>query len=564
MTAEVIWLSEDRATNPALVGTKAASLARAKRAGLPVLDGFAVPIAASTTAMASGADALRSRNSGFARATITGGAIDPGLSAEVTAAAASLGDRLVVRSSSVVESDGVWAGAFASYAELAPPEVESGIRGCWASVFNPDALARGDASGTSPEAIGMGVLVQPEIEPDFGGVATVDASGTVTIAAIEGAPAAIVSGWERGHLLIVTDKEATPEDTAEALGTERVAAVAELARATRTALGGDHIEWAEANGTLWLLQAQPAPPSPAPAAGELVLGPVLPDDPLLDDVARLLGRYPGPIGEQFVVSWAAGHSPLPDPALNPEAVEIGPLFARCQELRTRLAAERWPGSDRPAEHAAGLLRQLEGSDPASGLDALASAPPLDGATAAELLGGLDALAAALVAAGSIPGPGWLTHLLPEELVALVAGGGLDPGRRIGIGRWEPLLHRIATSRGTSRQGHAAAPGWGAGRIRFIRDETDAEQFAPREIVAAVYPLNNMAPLLWDAAGLITVGGSTGAHLFEVASWVGVPAVCNVDLEGATGMTLDQLQARSDLVGAVDGDRGLVSVLADGS
>jgi hypothetical protein len=38
----------------------------------------------------------------------------------------------------------------------------------------------------------------------------------------------------------------------------------------------------------------------------------------------------------------------------------------------------------------------------------------------------------------------------------------------------------------------------------------------------------------------------------------------VDLEGATGMTLDQLQARSDLVAAVDGNLGLISVLADGS
>lgn len=559
----IIWLSDDRATDPTVVGAKAASLARAQRAGLPVLDGFALPVAASAVATSSGTDALRSKNSGFARATITGSAIDPGLAAEVTAAAATLGDRLVVRSSSVVESDGVWAGAFASYAELAPHEVDNGVRGCWASVFTPDALARGQASGIGPEAVGMGVLVQPEIEPDFGGVATVDASGTVTIAAIAGAPAAIVSGWERGHLLIVADDEATPKDSAEALDTERVAAVAELARATRTALGCDHIEWAEANGTLWLLQAQPAPPASAPASGELVLGPVLPDDPFLDDLAQLLVRYPGPTGEQFVVSWAAGHSPLPHPTPAPPRLEVGPLLARCHELRTRLTAERWPGSDRPTDQTARLLRELEGSDPKSGLDALESAP-LDEAAAAELLGKLDALATVLVAAGSIPGPGWLTHLRPDELEELVAGGRLDPGRRIGIGRWEPLLHRVVTSRGTRRHGDAAAPGWGSGRIRFIRDEADAERFSPREIVAAVYPLNNLAPLLWDAAAVITVGGSPGAHLFEVASWVGVPAVCNVDLEGATALTLDQLHARSDLVAAVDGDRGLVAVLPDGS
>lgn len=550
----IVWLSDERAADPAIVGAKAASLARAKAAGLPVLDGFVVAVAAGVPVLAAGAEVLRSRNSGFARAAITGSAIDPVLAKELSVATESLGRRLVVRSSSLVEGQGVWAGAFASYAELAPHEVAQGVAGCWASVFTPDALRRGEALGIGPADVGMAALVQPEIQPELGGVATVGGSGTVTIAVVEGPPAAIVSGWERGHLLVVAADEIAPADTALALGEERVRAVAELARAA-AAMGSPHVEWAEENGHLWLLQAQPTAP-PRPADGLPASGPELPNDPRLGDLARLLARFPGPVGEQLVLSWAVGHGRLPDPTPAAQGLDAPAMLKRCQALSTGLAADRWPGVVEPGR----VLRELDGGDPEVALAALSDPPPLDEPAAAELLGLLEALAIALQAAGSIPGPGWLTLLRPHELAELAAGGRLDPGRRIGLGPREPLLHRIAIAQGASRQGDPAAPGWGAGPIRLIRDASGAERFAPREIVATVNPINNLAPLLWDAAALIAVDGSPGAHLFEVASWVGVPAVCNVDLEAAAGMSLDDLQGRPGLVGAVDGDRGTVFVI----
>jgi phosphoenolpyruvate synthase/pyruvate phosphate dikinase len=135
--------------------------------------------------------------------------------------------------------------------------------------------------------------------------------------------------------------------------------------------------------------------------------------------------------------------------------------------------------------------------------------------------------------------------------------------RFGITKWEPTLYEMVSSRGARVEGTPAAPGWGAGQIHLVRDAADAEQVEPRQIIAAVYPLTNLAPLLWDAAGLVTIGGSPGAHLFEVAAWLGLPAVCGADLEVSTGLSLEELRRSSSLVGAVDGDTGEVSILDSG-
>ena len=124
--------------------------------------------------------------------------LDPSLANGATARSDELGESLVVRSSTIVESSGTWAGAFASYEDLGPGEVPLGIKGCWASAFGAHVLGRAEMSATKPSHFGMAVLVQKQLNPTHGGVASVGASGEVTIAAVEGSPAAIVSGWERG------------------------------------------------------------------------------------------------------------------------------------------------------------------------------------------------------------------------------------------------------------------------------------------------------------------------------------------------------------------------------
>jgi pyruvate,water dikinase len=427
---QLISLDDDRAGDATVVGAKAAALAHARRAGLPVRDGFVLPVGVAAAAVAAGTSALSKRNSGFARAAITGMELPGQLAAEMVVAAAELGERLVVRSSSVVESSGAWAGAFASYSELAPPEVPVGVKGCWASLFSPDALGRAEAYGLAPAEVGMAVLVQAEIDPEYGGVATVGVSGTVTIVAVAGPPAQMLSGWEPGHVAVVEGAEARPAAAVAALGAARLGAVAGLAREAASKLELNHIEWAEADGVLWLLQAQAAPSPPG----------------------------------------------LPNPFV-----------------------------DRPVEFRAG--------EPA------------------ELVAGASAEARRRPSAG-----------------------------RLGVTAAEPRLYEIVSANGLRGSGEGAAAGWGAGRMRLIRDAADAERFQPREVVAAVYPLNNLAPLLWNAAGLITIGGAPGAHLFEVAAWLGVPAVCGVDLEAVTGTGLTELAGAPRFAAAVDGAAGAVALL----
>ncbi len=400
-----------------------------------MLAGFAVPVAASFEALAAGRRALETGNSGLARARVTEASLDPSLTRALVENAERLGESVVVRSSAPLEADGRWAGAFASYAELAPDEAISGLLGCWASVFAPDPLERARAVGLNPAELGMAVLVQPEISPDFGGVATVSESETVSVVAIAGPPAAIVSGWERGEVVVVDQEGPHPAVAAQSIGRRRVKAVADLARATTSLLGLRHIEWAEADGHLWLLQAQARPQR-------------------------------------------AFQPPLPT------------------ELRRH---------------------SYDSSQP--------------GASAAELL-----------------------HRVREEVE------GRETAGRFGMTQSEPALFEAVTSTGTRWEGSPAAAGWGAGRIHLVRDAGDAEHVEPRQILAVLYPLNNLAPLLWDAAGLVTIGGSPGAHLFEVAASLGLPAVCGVDLADATGPSLDALRASHSWVGAVDGTGGSVTIL----
>jgi phosphohistidine swiveling domain-containing protein len=78
--------------------------------------------------------------------------------------------------------------------------------------------------------------------------------------------------------------------------------------------------------------------------------------------------------------------------------------------------------------------------------------------------------------------------------------------------------------------------------------------ASRDVLVTPLPLPHLAPLLWHSAALVSVGGSSGSHLFEVARSLGVPSVIGVDpiFPGERGSLV-----------AVDGDDGVVSILPPG-
>jgi hypothetical protein len=259
-----------------LVGAKAAQLARAAAAGLAVLPGWVVPVAEGRPALSAGAAAIRQGQPAAARRAVLGRRLDERLASELREAVAMLGGRVVVRSSSPLESDPRWSGAFSSVAEVGPDDVVAAVRSCWASAFAVDPLARLAACSLPPEALELGILVQPEIRPAAGGVARVTGAGgagggEVTIEGVLGHPGALLSGWAEGASALVRLPAARPSagpppgGLAALVGPATVAAVADLAGRVRRLLGDDVIEWAAGEGGVWLLQSQRAS---AAAAGD--------------------------------------------------------------------------------------------------------------------------------------------------------------------------------------------------------------------------------------------------------------------------------------------------------
>jgi pyruvate,water dikinase len=284
--------------DPAEVGFKAARLACALGAGLPVLPGVVVPVSAGREVMRDGADAVRARGVAAGRVAVLSSPVDPDLEAELQAAVDELGGQVIVRSSSPLEQDPVWAGAFSSVTGVGRDDVARAVRSCWASAFAPDALGRLEGCGLLLEALELAVLVQPEIEPVAGGVARTALGSVVNVEGVRGHPGLLLSGWAEGAL----DK-----DLAALIGPETVADVVDLARRVYTELGDDIIEWAACDGKVWLLQSlrstpqrpRKAPPgqSASPADAPALHNPLAPRNTLapLHAVPTAPGVAAGPL-----------------------------------------------------------------------------------------------------------------------------------------------------------------------------------------------------------------------------------------------------------------------------
>ena len=251
------------------IGYKAARLAAALRAGLPVLPGFVVPVREGQRVMGAGADAIRQRGLAAGRVAVLAGELDPALVDDLTGAVDALGGQVIVRSSSPLEGDGQWAGAFSSVTGVGREDVAAAVRSCWASAFAVDPLRRLAGCGLGVAALELAVLVQSEVVPAAGGVARATVDG-VTVEGVRGHPGALLSGWAEG---------ARDGALADLVGSATVADVAELAGRVYAELGDDVIEWADCAGKVWLLQSLRSgtspvgePAAPLPVAGTRVPG----------------------------------------------------------------------------------------------------------------------------------------------------------------------------------------------------------------------------------------------------------------------------------------------------
>jgi pyruvate,water dikinase len=276
VTGEPVLEPLTRARSAAEAGAKAARLSVALGAGLPVLPGWVLPVAASRPAIAAGAAAIRVRGMAAGRRAVLGHPFEPALAHELQAAVTGLGGRVIARSSSPLEGDPRWSGAFSSVAEVGVADVAAAVRSCWAAAFALDPLQRLERCGLPLEVAELAVLLQPEISPDAGGLARVavlaDGEAEVTIEAVAGHPGTLLAGLAdglTGRFRAAAAGSADDGPLVSLIGVEQARAVARLALAVHRELGDTLIEWAAVHGEVWLLQSgcQPAGAAQGTPAG---------------------------------------------------------------------------------------------------------------------------------------------------------------------------------------------------------------------------------------------------------------------------------------------------------
>ncbi|TFH29929.1 MAG: hypothetical protein E4H00_06025, partial [Myxococcales bacterium] len=127
--------------------------------------------------------------------------------------------------------------------------------------------------------------------------------------------------------------------------------------------------------------------------------------------------------------------------------------------------------------------------------------------------------------------------LPEPPTTFVG----FPPEGAGVGSTSKRLRGLAASRGVAE-----------GRVRILRDPSDAADFAPGEVLVVAAADTGWAPLFLAASGVITELGGPLSHAAIILREYAVPAVVNVT--NATRSLRD-----GDLV-RLDGDAGTVEIL----
>lgn len=270
----VVALDDPRATDRSEVGGKAAVLARMKRAGFPVPDGCVF----TAQAMLRHVAALRTPTSD----TVAGHTLEAGLRKAVEDVASRLTGPLAVRSSGIDE-DGEHASHAGQYSTILDVEgaeaLDEALRACWASAFTDTVRSYRAGAGAQDDAP-LAVLVQRLVRAETAGVAftanpVTGARDEVLVSAVKGLGEQLVSGEvSPDDWTVPAGGAGVPVNTAGrhgAITAEQAGEIAELAERVAEVMGGPtDIEWARADGRLFLLQARPitamaeAPAEPVP------------------------------------------------------------------------------------------------------------------------------------------------------------------------------------------------------------------------------------------------------------------------------------------------------------
>jgi rifampicin phosphotransferase len=344
----LIGLDEAAALDPARVGSKAAGLARARRAGLPVPPTLVVPVA----------DAAEAR-----------GGVGADLAGELARAWSELADGrgLAVRSSAVAEdlAGGSFAGQYESFLAVGGGSaLARAVAACRASADGAAVRSYLAEKGLPPEAGGMAVILQPTLAAAAAGVAfsrnpLQPERDEVMIEAVAGLGDRLLAGAVSPYRAALgpdgeprIERPSTAGDGEEPpLDDDGWRAVAALARRAEAAAGvPQDVEWTlDEGGRLWLLQCRPITSLRTPAApSDVPPGTwtrALAVDLWADRLTPFLARVMLDGAERWDLTAEAERLGVA-PARPTLAVVGGYLYVNAEDLRAALSALprrlRWP------------------------------------------------------------------------------------------------------------------------------------------------------------------------------------------------------------------------------
>ena len=304
----------------AIAGGKGANLGELVRAGLQVPDGFVVTTDAYARVVnlldLKIADRVAGGDGVAIRASVEAAAMPADIQAAIADAYAALrAGPVAVRSSATAEDlpGATFAGQQDTFLNIiGEAAVLDAVRRCWGSLWTDRAIAYRDRTGVEQAAVKIAVVVQRMINAEIAGVMfTADpVSGdrkTILVDASSGLGEAVVSGlvtpdhyvldsagnvrdFQQGRREVVIRgaaaggvvQEAGGTDDAQRLSDNVLVELAQLGTTVARHFGRPQdIEWAYADGQVWLLQARPMTALPPPPlklnARQRLLGSVLLD-----------------------------------------------------------------------------------------------------------------------------------------------------------------------------------------------------------------------------------------------------------------------------------------------
>lgn len=259
-------LIKPASAHPATCGPKAATLASAIAADLPVPP-FVVIAADAYRQHLSRAGGARPADPAATRAAILGTALAFDLGMRLTGVHGRLGPLVAVRSSGTAEDlPGLsFAGQYESRLNVGEDGLDEAVLACWASVWDDRAVAYREQNGVPHARAAMAVIVQRMVPTALGGVA-------FTADPVTGKPDVVVESSAEGAEAVVSGRVAperrtfgrkellreVSEEQSSLVPAQVPRAVAHLALAAEELLGAPaDIEWAYDGERIWLVQARP-------------------------------------------------------------------------------------------------------------------------------------------------------------------------------------------------------------------------------------------------------------------------------------------------------------------